>query len=272
MNIKIIAAISGILTSQFALAYKPLEASIGIETYQETYREYEHGTQRFMQQQGNLKGISGSIQYHFNDKHSAKLESRYAKGKITYTGALNGENSNYGSLRSTGLPRKTYDIRAIYEYRHKLNPNVTGILSVGLGNRTLKDLSTRKDPDDYDRKNNITYAHIGAGLDIALPHQFSFTPKIAYNHSLHARQYSYLEETIKMKQRNVKGLEVELPISKTFNNKGKLSIGPFYRGWKAFDSEVVHRLEEEDGSYGIAEYKEPKNYTHEVGMKIKYTF
>lgn len=75
---------------------------MGVERYQETYREYENG-ERFMQQQGNLNAFNGSIKYHFNEKDAIKIEGRYAKGKVDYTGGENPSSENpegtpYGSV------------------------------------------------------------------------------------------------------------------------------------------------------------------------------
>ncbi|ULJ59393.1 porin family protein [Wielerella bovis] len=257
---------------------KPVEVSIGAERYRETYREYTNGTERFMQQRGNLNSITGAIKYRLNDSHAVKLETRYSKGKIDYTGGMNGDEENpegtpYGSVIQKNVPRQSYDIRSMYEYTHPIKDDITGIFETGLGYRVLRDLNTRLDPEDYDRKNKTVYAHIGAGLQIQLPKNHFITPKIAYNHGIYGQQISYLEETEKMKQRNAKGLEVEIPVSKQLNNGSKLSIGPFYRGWKVFDSDsIIKEVVADDGSKLKSESLEPKNYTHEIGIKLQYTF
>ena len=248
------------------------EFTIGGEIYRETYREYENGNERFMQQRGNMRSIEGSAKFRFNDRHAAKLSGRYSRGKVEYTGGISGEEKGYGSIREGGLPRRSYDVRTVYEYTRPLNDRTELTLEAGLGYRELRDLSSRKNADDYDRKNATAYATVGAGLNILLPHSFEFSPKVAYNHMVYGRQYSYFGPvTIKNKQRSGKGVEVDLPVSYRFANRSKVSFGPFYRGWKVPDSNIVYQLDDEDPTL-LHGFAEPKNYTHEAGVKLKYTF
>ncbi|MDK4680398.1 porin family protein [Kingella negevensis] len=222
-----------------------------------------------------MNAIIGAVKYHFNDRHAVRLEGRYARGKAEYTGGAapsedEPEGLPYGSIVTKNIPRKSYDIRAIYEYNYPIREGMTAIAEAGLGHRVLRDLSSRKDEDAYDRKNVTTYAHIGAGLNIQLPNQFEFTPKVAYNHGLRGRQYSYSDGKIEMKQPHAKGFELDLSVSKTFENGNKLSFGPFYRGWKVFDSDDASILDEETGKQ--LQINEPKNRMREVGFKLQYTF
>lgn len=247
------------------------EFEIGAERYRETYREYINGNERFMQQRGNMNSLNASAGYRFNDRHAARLEGRYSRGKIDYTGGVNGSNGGYGSVTSSDLPRKAYDVRALYAYTYPLKEGMDLQLEGGVGYRVLKDQSSRKDADDYDRKNKTLYAHVGAGLDIGLPHGFGFQPKVAYNHMLRGRQYSYIGPVIPNKQKKGRGIEVDLPVYKKFANQSKLSLGPFYRGWKVPDSDQVGVLDENDPSR-VHVFSEPKNYTHEAGVRLKYSF
>ncbi|UOO85861.1 outer membrane beta-barrel protein [Neisseria arctica] len=268
-------ASSFLFTHQLAAA-KPLEFSVGGERYQETYREYQNGDDRFMQQRGNLWSINGEVKYHLNEQHAVKFEGRYSKGKIDYIGGENPSDENpqgtpYGSVRQHNIERKSTDARVIYKYSRPLNEQFTLQLETGLGYRTLHDLSGKSDPEDYSRKNKTAYVHVGAGVDIKLPKSFELNPKIGYNRAIYGRQLSYLHNgTIVNKQRNGQGLEVDLPVSKTFGTHGKLSVGPFYRGWKVFDSDSATHFDDQTNE--AFEAVEPKNYTHEAGIKVKYTF
>lgn len=273
----LILLIIGGLFSPLGFA-KSTQLSLGIESYKETYREYEDD-QRFMQQAGQLNAFNGSIKYHFNPNHSTRLEGRYAKGKIDYTGGENvsdeyPQGTPYGSVTQKNIPRTSYDIRSVYSYQQKMRPNLDIIGEIGLGYRVLKDLSSKSNPDDYDRKNKTAYAQIGVGAKIDFANNYDFTPKISYNHGIYGRQYSYLDDsTITLKQHKVRGLEIQLPISKTLSNHHKISYAPFYRGWRVPISDSLERIEQdENGNEGIAVYKEPKNYTHEIGFKLQYSF
>ena len=70
-----------------AQAARPLEFTVGTEYYNETYREYE-GSERMMQQTGNLWSLTGGVKYRFNDRHAAKVEGRYSRGKSDYIGSV----------------------------------------------------------------------------------------------------------------------------------------------------------------------------------------
>lgn len=264
------AAMCAFVPSLQALAGQA-EFEIAAERYRETYREYTNGNERFMQQRGNMNALDAGFGYRFTDRHGVKLEGRYAKGEVDYTGGVNGEDGGYGSLTSSDLPRKAYDVRALYVYRHPVKDGLALQLKGGLGYRVLKDQSSRKDPEDYDRKNKTLYAQIGAGLDIALPHGFGFQPTVAYNHMLRGRQYSYVDPVIPNKQKKGRGVEVDLPVYKQFANGSKVSLGPFYRGWRVPDSDQVGVLDKDDPS-NVHVFSEPKNYTHEVGIRLKYSF
>lgn len=250
------AAVCLLLPSLNANAGKA-EFEIGAERYRETYREYTNGNERFMQQRGNMNSVNAALGYRFNDRHAARLEGRYSRGKIDYTGGTNGDDGGYGSLTASELPRKAYDVRALYAYSRPLKEGVDLQLEGGVGYRVLKDESSRKDAEDYDRKNKTLYAHVGAGLDIALPRGFGFQPKAAYNHMLRGRQYSYVDLVITNKQKNGRGVEVDLPVYKKLANGSKVSLGPFYRGWKVPDSNEVGVLDDEDPSL-VHVFKEPK--------------
>lgn len=255
-----------------AQAARPLEFTVGTEYYNETYREYE-GSERMMQQTGNLWSLTGGVKYRFNDRHAAKVEGRYSRGKSDYIGSVidvDGNAYSYGSATLNGAPRRAYDIRALYEYTRPLNDRFSVTTGAGLGHRVLRDLSSRADATDYDRKNQTTYAQINAGVNIALPANFEVSPRIAYNHALRGRQYSYHpgREATEMKQSGGRGVEIEVPVSKKFANESKISIAPFYRGWKVKKSDmaIVYLPQ---GVYGATE---PKNYTHEAGVKVQYSF
>lgn len=272
MKKKVAVALAAVLSVGLvsaAQAKRPVEFTVGSEYYRETYREYTNGTERLMQERGNLWSLNGGIKYSFNDRHAAKIEGRYSHGESDYTGQYM-EDSYYGEAVIKNVPRRAYDIRVSYEYTQPLNEKLDLVLETGLGHRTLKDLGSRVNQYDYDRKNQTLYARIGAGLDIKLPRSFEINPKVAYNHMLYGRQHSYHNGYAnKFKQSGGRGIELEVPVSKRFANDSKLSVGPFYRGWKVPDSERIYSVDD-DGRLWSS--REPKNYTHEAGVKLQYSF
>lgn len=255
-----------------AQAARPVEFTVGTEYYNETYRENKDG-ERLMQQKGNLWSLNAGVKYRFNERHAAKLEGRYSRGKSDYTGRFqdgSGATTDYGSATLKGAPRRAYDIRALYEYTHPLNERFSISAGAGLGHRVLKDLSRRVDPDDYDRKNQTTYAQINAGVNIALPTNFEISPRIAYNRAVKGRQYSYEANgnQIEMKQSGGYGFEIEVPVSKKFSNGSKISLAPFYRNWRVNESDAAYVVDD-DAIYSTVE---PKNRTQEMGVRLQYSF
>ena len=255
-----------------AQAARPVEFTVGTEYYNETYRENKDG-EHLMQQKGNLWSLNAGVKYRFNERHAAKLEGRYSRGKSDYTGRFqdgSGATTDYGSATLKGAPRRAYDIRALYEYTHPLNERFSISAGAGLGHRVLKDLSRRVDPDDYDRKNQTTYAQINAGVNIALPTNFEISPRIAYNRAVKGRQYSYEANgnQIEMKQSGGYGFEIEVPVSKKFSNGSKISLAPFYRNWRVNESDAAYVVDD-DAIYSAVE---PKNRTQEMGVRLQYSF
>lgn len=266
---------------------RPVEFTVGTEFYNENYREYSSDDnsfrglsngERLMQQKSNLWSLTGGVKYHFNNRHSAKLEGRYSRGKSDYTGRLmdpsTGTIGSFGEYKFTNSPRRVYDLRASYEYTHPINERLSITAGAGLGHRVLRDLNTRASETTEghrDRKQQTTYAQISTGMNIALPAQFEITPRISYNHMLRGRQYSYPSgQSVEMKQSGGQGIEIEVPVSKKLTNRSKVSVTPFYRGWRVKRSDDAIHYSSIYNTY-LASY-EPKNYTHEAGMKLQYSF
>lgn len=109
-----VLALSAAVCTQAA---RPVEFTVGTEYYKENYREYKDG-ERLMRQKGNLWSLTGGVKYRFNDRHAAKLEGRYSRGKSDYTGRYQdgrGNVTEYGTATFNGSPRRVYDVRALYE-------------------------------------------------------------------------------------------------------------------------------------------------------------
>lgn len=267
------AFLPGIRTASAEPMHNRIQFSVGVENYRETYREYRHGTQRIMQQRGKLWSVSAGMAYPFNRYHSANLNARYAQGKSDYTGGITANHETpatpYSSVSYHNTPRKAYHIQAAYQYRYPIGEKTSLLLETGLGYRVLKDLPRKQNEHDYDRQNQAVYARAAAGLHIKLPRSLELTPLAAYHHVLHSRQHSYNNRfNVTLKQKNGKGFEATLPLSKRFSDQSALSIGPFYRGWKVFDSDTGHIR---NGNQTLSVI-EPKNYTHEAGLRLEYHF
>lgn len=273
-NIRPALCAAALLLSAQTNAHRP-ELAIDTEYYHETYREYINGSEPFMQQRGNLWGLSVSIGLPISAHQKIQLESRYSQGKSDYTGGYNPNDTHpqgtpFGSLNIADSPRKSYAVHAAYRHTRPLKHGLSAVASGGIGYRILKDKSGHAHPDGYDRENRSLYASVGAGLEIKLPHTIKLKPEITYNHLLQGNQYSYYsDKAVRNKQPKGHGIEASFSLSKRLSENSEISITPFYRGWRIKDSAETETTET-DGTTRI--FIEPKNQTHETGLRLHYRF
>lgn len=120
----------------------------------------------------------------------------------------------------------------------------------------------------YNRNNRMLYAAVGAGLEIGLPRSFAFSPKITYTRLFNGAQRSYTDTVVRNRQRSGSGIEVVLPVSKRLSAHSRIGVVLFYRSRKIADSDAT----EAPAADGTRVYVEPKNRTHETGLKLEYQF
>ena len=231
---------------------------IGTEAYREVYQETADGS-RVMKETANMYGINSTVQFTFNDQQAIKLEGRYAQGSTTYTGSYIGQP--YGSLQYSGVDRKVYDIKVLYQQTESIAAHlVTG--SLGLGYRKLTDHLDKIGLGGYQRENQLSYLVMGVEVPFNLgSSSWQIKPKMAYNAVIQGKQHSYIYNSdLTNTQTSGYGIELSTAFSTRIQDSHLLSITPFYRYWSIGKSDIVH------GAY------EPENTTSEAGLKLSLSF
>lgn len=145
---------------------------------------------------------------------------------------------------------------------------------IGLGFRYKEDDSTGETTTTGHngclRKSNYYYVPVGLSIHYNLQQGWGLYISGEYDIFLEGKQVTYgAFERLKHNQSKGYGLRSEILLEKTFDNY-IFSIGPYVNYWNIKDSAEVPifcRL------CGVNHYsKEPKNTTHETGIKIKFTF
>ena len=239
---------------------------IGTEVYHETYEE-QVGGNKFMQETAVMKGVNASLLLPFSQEHALRFSARYAQGQSDYKGrsvtcdaqGMCGYNS-FGSTSFSGLDRKTYDLRAAYEWTAPIaQHDVT--TAFGLGFRDLVDHLDQA-RGGYRRESQYVYAHLAIASRFQLGSGWSLTPQFAYQHLLQGKQNS--GGTIN-KQKNGKGVEFSATLARAFADQSEIRLTPFVRYWKIGDSESAVNAA---GQSTL----EPANKTTELGAKLSYAF
>jgi hypothetical protein len=233
----------------------PVTWELGTEFYQETYREKVDG-KAFMGEDADMYGLIGSVQIPFNSRHALVFSGRYAAGKSTYKGSF--EGMPYGSLVIEGQDRYMLYLRSTYEMTL---PYVTP--SIGVGYRRLVDRLDEAGEGGYKRKSEYWYALLGLESTIPLGQSgWKISPKVAYMHLMRGEQHSDDKEN---RQHSGYGAELSLalnaPVSPSFN----VILMPYYRYWNIGQSDWETL---KDNTH----FMEPKNTTHEIGVRLSAKF
>jgi hypothetical protein len=246
--------------------YGKLSYSIGLEQYQETYKEYDTsaGNATFMKEKANMTGLLGRVSYQVTLLDQFSLKGRYALGKSDYTGAY--QNGTYGSLISDDQDRSVWEIGV--EYRHKFIEMKDIHVGVGINYRELNDRLDQAGAGGYKRVNGIWYAGLSADKDFIV-NNWTITPKATLKVLLDGTQKSYVDPslTITHSQRSGNGYDLEVAFAKKFHNYNFV-LSPYYKSMSIGDSNKVYLSDGTD----IYETMEPKNKTTEAGLKIGLQF
>jgi hypothetical protein len=257
----------------YAGRYNPAEhdqairARVGIESYSETYTEYDttRGNAKFMQQSALMRGINSSVEFELSPVHVAFVTARYATGLSDYIGGYQnaaGTYSGFGTLRSYGTPRSTYELGigfAVFE------PFTVGI---GVNQRVLEDHSEFT-AGGYFRKNTILYDYAFIKYSIQLD-SVMVTPKATYKHLIGGKQYSGpsfgMTQGTTNTQNSGSGYNFEVSFIFPAGNR-TVELTPFYRFMEIQDSDWVST----NTATGMGVI-EPKNRTVEIGFSAQLLF
>lgn len=244
-----------------------IRARVGIESYNETYTEYDtsRGNAKFMQQSALMRGINSSVEFALSPVHVVFVTARYATGLSDYIGGYQnaaGTYSGYGTLRSYGTPRSTSELGAGIALFEPLS------VGVGVNQRVLEDHSEFT-AGGYYRKNTILYDYAFIKYSIQLDSAM-ITPKATYKHLIGGKQYSGpslgMAQGTTNTQNAGKGYNFEVSIIFPAG-KRTVELTPFYRFMEIQDSDWVST----NTATGMGVI-EPKNRTVETGVNVQLLF
>ena len=242
--------------------YSKHKFSLGLELFPYSYKE-----PNLMKMNGLFYGINGAYSFYLGKDYFLQLEARASGGKTKYS------SNGTGSI-GTKNPNKLLEARVLYNRHSQLNTNTDVHPFIGLGFRYKEDDSTGETTTTGHngclRKSNYYYVPVGLSIHYNLQQGWGLYISGEYDIFLGGKQVTYgAFERLKHSQSKGYGLRSEILLEKTFDNY-IFSIGPYVNYWNIKDSAEVPvycRL------CGVNHYsKEPKNTTHETGVKIKFTF
>jgi hypothetical protein len=249
-------ASAGAMAEESSLFGVPTTYSIGLETYQQTFKMSD--SEGSISEKSMLYGVTGDIRMKFTDTQAMKLSTRFAMGNNGHIrgriGDLSDEMGN-GSLNE-------FDVRGVYQYTlNAAGQPLTASAGLGYRNHTSTFGDSTEYGDAVSNKSTYTYATLGVESTFALSDKVSFTPKLNYNQVLKASQtlnlgwgdYSY-------QPKSGNGIEMAGEF-KTKLAGNTLSVTPFYRVWNI-------KSGESDNNKG----KIPGQKSTEAGLNVSLAF
>lgn len=241
--------------------------SLGLELFPYSYTE-----PNLMKIKGVFYGINGSYSFSPREEYFVRFEARLVGGSTDYS-------SNGTGDCSKKAPNKLFETRILYNKYFQTHKNVGLTPFIGLGFRYKEDDSTgfitTTGHTSYLRESRYLYVPVGILMNYSLQKGWGLSVSGEYDIFLVGSQKSsYLGAGFERhQQRKGYGLRSEILLEKTFD-KYILSIGPYINYWNIRDSQKLDynwycsKCQKMHTYYSL----EPKNYTTEIGVKMKITF
>ena len=271
-------------TTSFADDFKH-EFTVGADWHKCGYREkFETHltTQDWMTLKSNQFGVNGAYKFTYNDWLFVQPEVRVSYGLAKYEG----DGSPFFPTMSK--PTLLFESRILGGVQYK--PIDTFALSpyVGIGYRRISSDGTLTNHANSDSSNKSVrvamWWYMATGIDLKYDFADKWFIKGRYEFDYllsNSKTFSYNENSCpspkEFRQRGW-GQLVEGQIGHTFDNGVTLAVGPYYKYWKIKRSpDVEYKMWTRGELQGkklwlFGETHEPKNYTHEFGIKATFTF
>ena len=280
-------------------ARKPHETEMGLETYSYKYLETVEGD-HFMDLKGRFCGIFLNHTFRPNQLdplfagliNMFRLELRYDRAKLNYTGGVQFSNGDSVPLTMNGIPDWVLEGRAIMGIDIPFRGMIVTPFS-GLGIRALQDDASKVTgtfdnggvPDTingYKRISHYYYVPVGVDIEKRFVAEWRARLSMEYDFLLSGMQKScspvdisydgvdYHYDSINNRQSKGYGLRASLNLKKDMKEFG-FFIEPFYRFWNIENSQLAHF----DGPAGyqfVGIAMEPSNTTREMGVKMGVVF
>lgn len=232
---------------------------IGTEIYRESYKEYLNN-EIFMREDASMFGLYTKAHIPFHTRHTVDLLARMAFGNSRYTGGA--QNEDYGSFISSNQDRYVWEARGLYAFSLPFAQSWSPLM--GIGYRRLVDRLDQIGEGGYKRISQYFYASAGMKGNIALG-QWQLEPQLLYHYLLRGKQQSKQGgDTLEQRQHSGHGFEFAGELIRPISHKESISVTPYYKYWHIADSETSYQFD--------MRTKEPKNKTHEIGIRIGYSF
>ena len=278
---------------------RPHETEMGLETYSYQYKETVGGD-HYMDLQGRFCGFFLNHTFRPNQLdplfsglvNMFRLEVRYARAKLNYTGGVQFSNGDTAPLTMNGVPDWVAEGRAIMGLDIPFHGMMVTPFS-GLGIRGLQDDASKatgtfdnggvqETINGYKRISHYYYVPLGVDVEKTYSGEWRARFSIEYDFLLSGMQKScspvdisyegvdYHYDSIKNRQSKGYGWRVSLNLKKDMPHVG-FFVEPFYRFWNIEDSNLAHF----DGPAGyefVGIAMEPSNTTREMGVKMGMVF
>jgi len=227
-----------------------------------TISRYDYEEPELMALAGNKTGIDLAANYAFGSTWPRTSESWLLRGELRYsTGLVDYRSTSTGTLKDRS--DRYLEARALLGKDFDFGSY--GVLPfVGFGVRQLyNDLRGTSSTGyrGYRRENRLNYVPLGLTLKFKLPNDHQVHSTAEYLYLLRGTQIARfsdkdpLESDLSFKQGKGYGLRGQILF-----HTGPWSFGPTVNYWSIEASETV------------GGYLEPKNNTHEIGLKAAYRF
>lgn len=219
---------------------------------------YKYEEPGLMRLEGDRAGVSASYTAIGGIGLHARVEGRYSYAKLDYQGS--------GTLAD--VPDHLFELRALVG-RDLRAGGMVWVPYAGVGYRTLyNDLRGYSSTGQvgYRRLSRYWYVPIGLGLRVGLGERMVMAPQVEFDAFGNGKQRSYLGDTglgfndVTNRQRHGRGYRVQL----MFEGR-HWSVGPWMHYWKIKDSDI------QPIGLGFAGL-EPRNWTRESGVELRYRF
>ncbi|MGB7541793.1 MAG: hypothetical protein WA373_08625 [Burkholderiales bacterium] len=208
---------------------------------------------------GARGGPAGVYTYDHAGQWFFRADGRYSYGKLRYE----------GSGTKDSVPDSILEIRGVFGKDFFLGGGVSLSPYAGLGHRFLyNDLrgTTSSGTAGYRRYSNYLYAPLGLTSRFSAGDQWVIAATVEYDYFIRGRQVSLLTDANSgygdayNTQRRGRGYRLSV-----MAEKDHWAFGPWMHYWSIEDSDVVWIA---PGVGGM----EPKNWTREAGVEVRYRF
>jgi hypothetical protein len=254
------------------------EFTVGLESlhyhYDETFKEHN----KYMEFNGLNFGVNGSYQLTYKDIFFVRPEARIVYGHVDYKSPTIGQDT------MKNAPNFIFETRLLSGLNFK---PITSLLKftlspyIGIGYRyksdDMSDMKSKNNLSGHKRVNKLWYVPLGIRFNHDFESRWFMQGLAEYDWMIQGRHLTYdkhcAPSPLVNKQKSGWGARGEILTGYHFD-KTSVSFGPYINYWKIKkSSKFIHTYYSDSGAvYRNAPAWEPANMTHEMGVKLNFTF